>query len=404
MTGMALFPGLSDKEGRVLGKVDRLAQAADALAQAGRMQRAASALLRALNLLESSRGSARTREGAWSEAYARIGGGLLALRQTESAATAVVQALTLNPSNGRALGVQGDILLGRGGAAEAIPYYDAALRFDSRAKFVWEHKGDAHAALGQRPEAIRAYVQVVNLDPDDVEGYDRILALVPQDIDLWVRKGHAHRRREEFNDAHEAYDRALRLASDRRDALEGKAHLYLSTNAPDKALPGLDRARGAPAANPQELGGARLVRPGDRGGAEGSGAPRRTPRSAPRARALGGRGPGGGEDPRVRAPARARPVREGPGVPRDEPEGRGAPRARRVPRRRAALVRRAGREAPAPPRLGPVARRDRDVRRDPLAPAAQPPRPEGQGPRSPCAQASRGRVRGVRPGARAPAG
>src|SRR5207247_3190594 len=90
--------------------------------------------------------------------------------------------------------VQGDLLVAAGRATDAIPYFDAALRANPKAKGVWSRKGNAHASLEQRPEAIRAYIQVVNLNPDDVDGYARVLALVPEDVEMSVRKGEAHAR------------------------------------------------------------------------------------------------------------------------------------------------------------------------------------------------------------------
>src|SRR2546430_2051388 len=95
---------------------------------------------------------------------------------------------------------------------------------------------DAHAALEQPSEAIRAYMQAVNLDPDDVDGYARVLAFVPEDAALWVRKGEAHRRRNELEEAQTAFDRALRIDSELKEALEGKSSAYLAAGEPPRAV------------------------------------------------------------------------------------------------------------------------------------------------------------------------
>src|SRR5207245_1656412 len=93
----------------------------------------------------------------------------------------------------------------------------------------------------QPSEAIRAYMQAVNLDPDDVDGYARVLAFVPEDAALWVRKGDAHRRRNELEEAQTAFDRALRIDSELKEALEGKSSAYLAAGEPQRALRCLDR-------------------------------------------------------------------------------------------------------------------------------------------------------------------
>src|SRR5207245_6520238 len=126
-------------------------------------------------------------------------------------------------------------------ASDALGYYDAGLRIDPKAKDFWERKGDAHVALEQRPEAIRAYMQVVNLDPDDVDGYRRVLSLVPDDADLWVRTGEAHCRRNELDEAQASFDRAIRINSENKEALEGKALPYLAASEPQRAVRCLDR-------------------------------------------------------------------------------------------------------------------------------------------------------------------
>src|SRR6266540_5723598 len=188
MTGMALFQGLLDREGRTLEKVRRLVESGGASLNAGAEARAANAYIKALSLLEAQTGPIDGPE-EWAEACAKVGAGLLAVGHVESAQAAATEALRSDNANVRALAVQGDLLVAAGRATDAIPYYDGALRANPKAKGVWTRKGNAHASLEQRPEAIRAYIQVVNLDPDDVEGYARVLALVPEDVEMWVRKG-----------------------------------------------------------------------------------------------------------------------------------------------------------------------------------------------------------------------
>src|SRR6266705_2244975 len=236
MIGMALFQGLLDREGRVLDKANRLARSGFAALETDAQKRAAIAFTKVLEVQEPA---ARIEE--FQEAYAAVGSGLLRVGRIESAQTAATHALAANGGNLRALGLQGDILLAQERASDALGYYDAGLRIDPKAKDLWERKGDAHVALEQRPEAIRAYMQVVNLNPDDVDGYHRVLSLVPDDAELWVRTGEAHRRKNELDEAQLAFDRALRINSESKEALEGKSQAYLAAGDPSRALRCLDR-------------------------------------------------------------------------------------------------------------------------------------------------------------------
>src|SRR3989441_2364131 len=239
MIGMALFQGLLDREGRVLDKANRFVNSGNAALDADAPQRAAIAFVKALEILEAQEPAARIED--FQEAYATVGSALLRVGRMESAQSAATHALAANGGSLRALGLQGDILLAQERASDALGYYDAGLRIDPKAKDLWERKGDAHVALEQRPEAIRAYMQVVNLDPDDAEGYRRVLSLVPDDADLWVRAGNAHRRKSELDEAQSAFDRALRINSESKEALEGKAQAYLAGGDSPRAVRCLDR-------------------------------------------------------------------------------------------------------------------------------------------------------------------
>src|SRR5207247_1596966 len=194
MIGMALFQGLLDREGRVLDKANRLAKSGFAALEVDAHSRATIAFVKARERLGAEGPRARIED--FQAAYATIGSGLLRVGRIECAQTAATHALTGNGGDLRALGLQGDIFLAQERASDALGYYDAGLRIDPKAKDLWERKGDAHVALEQRPEAIRAYMQVVNLDPDDVEGYRRVLALVPDAAELGVRAGEALRQRD----------------------------------------------------------------------------------------------------------------------------------------------------------------------------------------------------------------
>src|SRR3989475_5949749 len=239
MIGMALFQGLFDREARVLEKVNHLVQAGVSALDAGSEARAAVAFVKALSLLEVREPTSRFEE--YAKAFADVGEGLLRVGRLEPGKAAANQALAVDRGIASVLALQADILVAQDRATDALGYYEIALQVDPKAKDLWERKGDAHAALGQAPEAVRSYMQAVSLDPNDTDGYARVLALSPQDAELWVRKADAHRRRNEPDEAQSAYDRALPIDSDRKDALEGKSLTYLAAGEPQRALPCLHR-------------------------------------------------------------------------------------------------------------------------------------------------------------------
>src|SRR5437016_8940232 len=107
MTGMALFQGLLDREGRVLDKANRLARAGFASLDANAPARAAGAFLKALGLLEAIEPTART--GDFADSFANVGTALLRVGRFESAQAAATRALSADGGNADGLGLQGGI-------------------------------------------------------------------------------------------------------------------------------------------------------------------------------------------------------------------------------------------------------------------------------------------------------
>src|SRR5437879_12861813 len=159
MIGMALFQGLFDREARVLERVNHLVQTGLSALDAGSEARAAVAFVKALSLLEVREPTARFED--YAQAFADVGEGLLRVGRLESGQAAANHAMSLDRGNVSALALQADILVAQDRATDALGYYEVALRVDPKAKDLWERKGDAHAALEQAPEAVRAYMQAV---------------------------------------------------------------------------------------------------------------------------------------------------------------------------------------------------------------------------------------------------
>src|SRR5256884_3717467 len=165
MIGMALFQGLLDREARVLERVNHLVQTGVSALDAGFEARAAVAFVKALSILEVREPTARFED--YAKAFADVGEGLLRVGRLESGQAAANHAMSLDRGNASALALQADILVAQDRATDALGYYEVALRGDPQAHDLSERKGDAHAALEQAPEAVRAYMQAVTLEPGD---------------------------------------------------------------------------------------------------------------------------------------------------------------------------------------------------------------------------------------------
>ncbi len=115
-----------------------------------------------------------------------------------------------------------------GAVAEALRAEDAALAIDPSLAAACNGKGLLHADAGRPGDAERAFADAVRLDSTNA-GYQANL-------------GNAHRALGDLAAAASAYERALALAPDLGDALNGLGVVLVQQNRPRDAVPWLERA------------------------------------------------------------------------------------------------------------------------------------------------------------------
>jgi regulator of sirC expression with transglutaminase-like and TPR domain len=126
---------------------------------------------------------------------------------------------------------QGDRLVKAGRYAEALPYFDRAIRMGHRPSNAYTSRGVALKRLGRYEDALRAQKTAVRLDPENeiawcnlgdlhfrsgdfekaLESYDKALAIRPRYAIAWNNKGAALARMNRFEEARECHDRAVKL-------------------------------------------------------------------------------------------------------------------------------------------------------------------------------------------------
>ena len=132
---------------------------------------------------------------------------------------------------------KGDALSAQGKYDDAINAYYNALDLDPQYALAWSGKGQALYAQGKYDEAIEAYDEATRLNhalkldsqyvlawsgkgqalyakgkyDEAINAYDEAIRLDPNDADAWSYKGDALRAKGKYDEAIEAYDEAIRI-------------------------------------------------------------------------------------------------------------------------------------------------------------------------------------------------
>ena len=163
---------------------------------------------------------------------------------------------------------KGDALSAQGKYDDAINAYYNALDLDPQYALAWSGKGQALYAQGKYDEAINAYDEAIRLDPNDaeawsykgdalhakgkydeaIEAYDEAtrlnhtLKLDSQYVLAWSGKGQALYAKGKYDEAINAYDEAIRLDPNDADAWSYKGDALRAKGKYDEAIEAYDEA------------------------------------------------------------------------------------------------------------------------------------------------------------------
>jgi len=126
--------------------------------------------------------------------------------------------------------LKGDALRYQEKDYEAVQAYDEAIRLDPNNTAAWISKGNALYEEEMYDEAVQAYDKAIELDPDDTS--------------TWISKGDAlySQGEYEYDDAIRAYDEATKLDPDNDYAWEKKGNALYEEEMYDEAVQAYDKA------------------------------------------------------------------------------------------------------------------------------------------------------------------
>ncbi|MEG5045371.1 tetratricopeptide repeat protein, partial [Microcoleus sp. B4-C1] len=95
---------------------------------------------------------------------------------------------------------------------DAIPVYKSLLEIQPENWELWSKLGDAHAKYKQHGEAIAAYQQVIELNPDEaLKVYENLAELQPDNEEIWSELGNLYANQNHPQEAIAAYQQMLKV-------------------------------------------------------------------------------------------------------------------------------------------------------------------------------------------------
>jgi len=177
----------------------------EALGKLGQFEDAIAAFRRAIEL---------NPDFSWS--YHHLGDALDRQQQWEEAVVAFRRAIELNPEHfGSYVGL-GQSLMKLGQLDETIVAYRRASELEPEAEWIQHRLGEV---LQQRTQldledAIASYHRAVELNPDDVQAYRKLLQIQPDNFEVWLQLGKALVKQEQWEEAIAAYRHITELNPD----------------------------------------------------------------------------------------------------------------------------------------------------------------------------------------------
>jgi len=158
---------------------------------------------------------------------------------------------------------QGDRLNKEGRYAEAIEFYNRAIRTGSKPATAWTSKGVAYKRLGMYAEALKCHDIALKLDPENeiawcnkgdvyyrmgnlsraIECYDKAIELRPRYAIAWNNKGAALARAGKFEEAKKCHDQAIKIRPKYTVAWLNRGEVLVRLGQREEAQKCLERAK-----------------------------------------------------------------------------------------------------------------------------------------------------------------
>ncbi len=216
-----VLDSLFNKEVRLLKKVEKLHSKGNDLISSDSKQ-AHEILTEALNMVEENKNMIKDKKSDFSVVLAEIGYLLSQLDDYKNGDLALKKAIEYDSGNVKAYIYYANTLNKRKNYDLAQSVIDKAININRRSKEAWETKAQIYENMGDIDEALKIYLNLINLYPDDIKYYDRYLKHKPNDEKVLVKKGILLYNTKDFAGAAKTMETVVNLSPHNKEA-----YLYL---------------------------------------------------------------------------------------------------------------------------------------------------------------------------------
>jgi len=183
-----VLDSLFNKEIRLLKKVEKLHAKGENIANRDPGQ-AHELLIEALNTVESNKDIIKDKKADFSNVLANVGNLLCELSDYKNGDAALKRAIEYNPKNAWAYIFYARSLNKRENYDLAQSTIEKAIVIDRKNKEAWETKAEIYENKGDIDEALKIYLTLINLYPEELKYYDKYLHHKPNDEKILIKKG-----------------------------------------------------------------------------------------------------------------------------------------------------------------------------------------------------------------------
>jgi tetratricopeptide (TPR) repeat protein len=214
---LGLLDTLLNKEKKLLEKSKKELARVDSLEKSGRSSEALAELEKTSSMLKENMIFIGKMRLDFSPVFSDLGKKFLEFDRAQMAQDAAKVSLQLDPKNPVAMVVDGRSAMRLGNVKEALITLSSAVAVFSKSEDLWSALGDAQESSGDISSSIESYKRAIDINPQVVEYYEKILAHTPQDTDMIRRKGTALAKLQRYDDSVRTFQAGLAMDPKNKD-------------------------------------------------------------------------------------------------------------------------------------------------------------------------------------------
>ncbi len=219
-----VLDSLISKEARLLKKAEKLYKRGERLFGSDNTE-AMELLHEALDEIERKKSVIKERKGDFSLLFANIGNLLSELGDFKRGEEAFKSAMLYDSRNIWAYIYYARALSKRRQFDLALRMVDKAITINRKSREAWEVKAEIYEGMHDVDEALKIYLNLISMFPEEMKYYDAYLKYKPNDVDILLKKGILLYNRGDYHNAAKVLENVIEISPGNEEA-----YIYLGAS------------------------------------------------------------------------------------------------------------------------------------------------------------------------------